>query len=59
MEMANLDMLVPENLIDPKFAEVFDFVKIEYRLKKLEKKVGRTGYGMVKSNAYCISLWKT
>ena len=50
MEMVSLDMLVPEGHAYRQFAEVFDFGKIEYRLKKLEKKVGRTGYGMMQKH---------
>lgn len=48
IEMVSLDMLVPEGHNYRKFGEVFDFGKIEYRLKKLEKSTGRTGYGMVR-----------
>lgn len=41
MEMVNLDMLVLENHNYCKFADVFDFGRIGYRLNKLEKKIGR------------------
>lgn len=48
MSMISLDMLVPDKHAYRKFEKIFDFGKIEYRLKKLEKDIGRTGYGMVK-----------
>ncbi len=46
MEMVSLEMLIEENHIYRRFVEVFDFSRIENRLKRLEKGVGRTGYGM-------------
>lgn len=48
IEMISLEELVPENSDYRKFEELFNFRKIEYRLKKLEKDLGRTGYGMLR-----------
>ena len=45
--MVSLDILVPKDHNYRKFAKAFDFGRIEHLLKKLEKKVGRTGYGIV------------
>ena len=42
--MVSIDMLVPHAY--RKFQKVFDFEKINYRLKKLEKYGGRSGYGI-------------
>lgn len=46
IEMISLDELVPQDNVYRKFKELFNFKKIEYRLVKLEKHLGRTGYGM-------------
>ena len=54
MEMVSLDMLVPQGHSYRRFAKVFDFEKIEYRLKKLENKLGRTGYGIVRLFKYLL-----
>ena len=48
IEMVSLEDLVPRDNSYRKFSELFNFKKIEYRLKKLEKKSGRTGYGMMR-----------
>lgn len=48
IEMISLEELVPADSNYRKFEELFNFKKIEYRLKKLEKDLGRTGYGMVR-----------
>ena len=47
IEMVTLDSMVPEKHRYRKYTKLFDFKKIEYRLKKLESKIGRTGYGQV------------
>ena len=47
IEMVTLDLMVPEKHRYRKYTELFNFKKIEYRLKKIESKIGRTGYGMV------------
>ena len=44
--MVSLDMLVPRGHTYRKFKEVFNFEKINYRLRKLEKGEGRSGYGI-------------
>lgn len=41
-----MGMLVPEEHNYRKFVKVFDFGKIAYRLRKMEKRLGRSGYGM-------------
>ena len=46
IEMVSLEDLVPKDHTYRKFSELFNFKKIRYRLKKLEKRLGRTGYGM-------------
>ena len=46
IEMVSLDDLVPKDHTYRKFVELFNFKTIEYRLKKLESKMGRDGYGM-------------
>lgn len=46
IEMISLDELVPQDNVYRKFKELFNFKKIEYCLVKLEKRLGRTGYGM-------------
>jgi len=46
IEMVCLEDLVPQENVYRKFEELFNFRKIEYRLVKLEKRLGRTGYGM-------------
>lgn len=46
VEMISLDGLVPVNHTYRKFASLFDFKKIEYRLNKLESDSGRDGYGI-------------
>ena len=48
IEMISLEELVPVNSNYRKFVELFNFKKIEYRLKGLEKDLGRAGYGMVR-----------
>jgi transposase, IS5 family len=48
MEMVFLDDLVPKDHNYRKFVKVFNFNKIEYRLKKLESDVGCKGYGIAK-----------
>ena len=48
IEMISLEELVPSDSDYRKFTKLFNFKKIEYRLKKLEKELGRTGYGMVR-----------
>ncbi|MEM6339258.1 MAG: transposase [Pseudomonadota bacterium] len=48
IEMISLEELVPADSDYRKFKKLFNFKKIEYRLKKLEKDLGRTGYGMVR-----------
>ena len=48
IEMVSLDDLVPQDNVYRKFAKLFNFKKIEYRLIKLEKRQGRSGYGMVR-----------
>ena len=47
IDMVTLDSIVPEKHRYRKYTELFDFKKIEYRLKKIESKIGRTGYGQV------------
>ena len=46
IEMISLESLVPKRHRYRKYVQLFNFNKIDYRLKKLESKVGRTGYGM-------------
>ena len=48
IEMISLEELVATDSDYRKFKKLFNFKKIEYRLKKLEKDLGRTGYGMVR-----------
>jgi len=48
MTMVSLEDLVLQNNVYREFTKLFKFKKIEYRLVKLEKRLGRTGYGMVK-----------
>ena len=47
VEMVTLDSMVPQSHRYRKYIGLFDFKKIKYRLKKLESKMGRIGYGMV------------
>lgn len=47
MEMISIEDMVPTNHRYRQYLKLFDFEKIEYRLKKLESKIGRTGYGLV------------
>lgn len=44
--MISLEELVPRDSEYRRFEELFNFKEIEYRLKKLEKHLGRSGYGM-------------
>jgi IS5 family transposase len=46
IEMVSLEDLVPANHPYRKFVLLFNFKRIEYRLKKLEFNVGRDGYGI-------------
>jgi transposase, IS5 family len=46
IEIISLEELVPAESAYRKFEKLFNFEKIEYRLKKLEKNLGRTGYGI-------------
>ena len=44
IEMVSVEDLVPQDEVYRKFVELFDFRKIEFRLKRLESRSGRTGY---------------
>lgn len=46
IEIISLEELVPAGSDYRKFKNLFNFERIDYRLKKLEKDLGRTGYGM-------------
>ncbi len=46
--MISLEDLVPQDTAYRKFMKLFKFKKIEYRLNKLEKNLGRTGYGIAR-----------
>ena len=48
IEMISLEELVPADSDYRKFEKLFNFKRIEYRLKKSEKILGRTGYGVVR-----------
>ena len=48
MEMVYLGDLVPKNHNYRKFNNVFNFKKIDYRLKKMESDIGCKGYGMIR-----------
>jgi IS5 family transposase len=48
MEMVLLSDLVPKDHNYRKFKEVFNFKKIDYRLKKMESDTGCKGYGMAR-----------
>ena len=46
IEMVSLESIVPKNNHYRKFRKVFNFNKIDYRLKGLESNMGCRGYGM-------------
>jgi len=46
IEMISLEDLVPRGHNYRKFDELFNFKQINYRLRKLEKSIGCTGYGI-------------
>jgi len=46
IERVSLEDLVPNDHNYRKFVELFNFKTIDYRLKKLEKSLGRIGYGV-------------
>ena len=48
MEMVCLSDLIPKNHNYRKFKEVFNFNKIDYRLRKMESGIGCKGYGLVR-----------
>ena len=48
IEIISLEELVPAKSDYRKFKKLFNLKKIAYRLEKLEKKLGRTGYGMLR-----------
>ena len=51
-KLNQIESVSVEDLVPPKhryryYLKLFNFEKIEYRLKKLEKNIGRPGYGLV------------
>ena len=48
IEIISLEELVRADSDYRKFKKLFNFKKMSYRLEKLEKKLGRTGYGMLR-----------